>query len=169
MRRVEDVASEPIYQYFQEAASAARQATCRRAKCGSAIVSRSGVVLGTGWNAPPLGDETQRTCDAEWDLNKKLKYDKTCCVHAEWNAVFDALKHASAEQIEDSTLYFMRVNEEGDMTDAGEPYCTTCSRLTMQAGVGEFALWNSGGADIYGLAEYNRLSYDYYRRKKSAD
>lgn len=162
MKRIEAAAVEPIRQYFEEAAYVARQATCRRAKCGSAVVSRSGVVLGTGFNAPPLGDESQRTCEAEWDLSKKLKYYKTCCVHAEWNAVIDALKNASTQQLDDSRLYFMRVDESGDFTDAGEPYCTTCSRFTMAAGIGEFALWNSSGADIYTTAEYNQLSYEYY-------
>lgn len=162
MRRIEGAAVEPIYQYFEEAAFEARRATCLRAKCGSVVVSRSGVVLGTGYNAPPQNDESQRTCETTWDLAKKPKYDKTCCVHAEWNAALDAQRKASDDQLEGSRLYFMRVDDNGDFTDAGEPYCTVCSRITMQAGIGEFALWNNGGADIYELPEYNRLSYDYY-------
>lgn len=149
-------------EYFKAAAAEAERATCLRAKCGSVIVSKSGVVLGGGYNAPPLGDESQRRCEAEFDLARKPKYDKTCCVHAEWNAVIDVLKNAPADELVDSRLYFMRVDENGEFTDAGEPYCTTCSRFTMQAGVAEFALWNSGGVDIYTLPEYNRMSYEYY-------
>lgn len=167
MRRIEQEPElKPLREYFKEAAYEARRATCLRAKCGSVVVSRSGVILGRGFNAPPLGDESQRTCDAQWDLEKKPKYDKTCCVHAEWNAALDTLKNASEEQIEESRLYFMRVDgRTGDWTDAGEPYCTTCSRITMQAGIAEFALWNHGGVDIYTLPEYNQISYSYYEQE----
>lgn len=166
MKRIEPSRKREIAshrEHFEEAAFEARRATCLRAKCGSVVVSSSGIILGRGFNAPPLGDESQRTCQAQWDLEKKPKYDKTCCVHAEWNAVLDTVSNASSEQIEGSRLYFMRVDETtGDWTDAGEPYCTTCSRLTMESGIAEFALWNNGGIDIYELPEYNELSYNFY-------
>lgn len=167
MIRIEQKDVGHIYEYFEEAAAIARQATCLRAKCGSVIVSRSGVILGQGYNAPPLNDESQRYCEAEFDMSKKQKYDKTCCVHAEWNAVISTLQNASPDQISDSRLYFMRVDEQGDFTDAGEPYCTTCSRFTMQAGIGEFALWNAGGADIYTLPEYNKRSNQFHEVKST--
>ncbi len=164
MRRVEVSEVDSIRCYFEKAADVANQATCRRAKCGSVIVSKTGVIIGHGYNAPPLGDEDQRVCDIAWDYAKKPKYDKTCCVHAEWNAVIDALKN-NADQVPGSRLYFMRVGEDGKFTDAGEPYCTTCSRLTMQAGVAEFALWNNDSADIYTLPEYNKMSYQFYEQQ----
>jgi hypothetical protein len=56
----------------------------------------------------------------------------------------------------------MRIDEAGNFTDAGDPFCTVCSRLTMEAGVGEFALYNNGGADVYPLCEYNAKSYAAY-------
>lgn len=161
MKRIEGDAIESIRPYFEVAADVARDATCLRAKCGSVIVAASGVVIGRGYNAPPLGDESQRQCEAEFDLTKKPKYDKTCCVHAEWNAVIDACKTAP-EKLADATLYFMRIDDEGNFTDAGEPYCTACSRFTMQAGVAEFALWNQDGADVYTLPEYNDISYQFH-------
>ncbi len=163
MRRIEGKDTEEIKSFFEEAAHVASEATCLRAKCGSVIVTANGVVIGRGYNAPPLGDESQRYCGAELDLVSKPKYDKTCCVHAEWSAVIDACKTAP-EKLADSTLYFMRVDDEGGFMDAGEPYCTTCSRLTMAAGVAKFALWNDGGANIYTLVEYNDASYQYYER-----
>lgn len=153
--------------FFEAAAEVARQATCLRAKCGSVIVSKNGEIIGRGYNAPPLEDESQRTCERTWNLAKKPKYDKTCCIHAEWNAVIDMLRSASPAQIEGSRLYFMRVDDAGELTNAGEPYCTTCSRFTMQSGVAEFALWNDDGADVYTLAEYNSVSYEYYKRQTS--
>ena len=158
MRRIE---SKDIYElrlFFEEAARVADEATCLRAKCGSVVVSASGVVIGRGYNAPPLGDESQRRCNDTFDLEKKPKYDKTCCVQAEWNAVIDACKTAP-EKLAGATLYFMRIDEDGNFTDAGEPYCTTCSRLTMAVGIKEFALWNDDDADVYLLPEYNERSY----------
>jgi len=160
MNRITAQELETIRPFFEAAAKVAQKATCHRAKCGSVIV-KDGVIIGEGYNAPPLNDETRCTCDAEWDYTKKPKYDKTCCIHAEWNAVLDACKR-NADKIDGSTLYFMRIDDSNDFTDAGNPFCTTCSRFTMEAGVGEFALWNNGGADIYPLAKYDQKSYEFY-------
>ena len=163
MKRIEGDATTNVRPFFEEAARVADEATCLRAKCGSVVVSASGMVIGRGYNAPPLGDESQRRCNDTFDLEKKPKYDKTCCVHAEWNAVIDACKTAP-EKLAGATLYFMRIDDEGNFTDAGEPYCTTCSRLTMAAGIAEFALWNNDGADVYALPEYNEISYRYHEK-----
>lgn len=160
MRRVEGEEFQTIKPYFQAAAEVAAHATCTRAKCGSIIV-KDGIVLGSGFNSPALNDEGQRLCEAEMNTSEKPKYDKTCCIHAEWRAVLEACKtHAS--ELTGSTLYFMRVDESGNFTDAGDPFCTVCSRLTMDAGVAEFALYNDQGADIYTLDEYNLKSYEQY-------
>ncbi len=162
MRRIRGHELEKIKPFFEMAARAAAGATCHRAKCGSVIV-KDGVIIGTGYNAPPLNDESRRTCDSTWDYDKKPKYDLTCCVHAEWRAVLDACK-TNAGKIKGSALYFMRIDENGGFTDAGVPYCTTCSRLTMESGVNEIALWNNDGADIYPLPEYDKLSYAFYQQ-----
>ena len=161
MRRVVGNEFQAIRPFFQVAAEVAKQATCHRAKCGSVIV-KDGMIIGEGYNSPPLDDELRRTCDQEWDYSIKPKYDKTCCIHAEWRAVMDACKR-NADRIAGSILYFMRIDENGDFTDAGEPFCTTCSRFTMEAGIGEFALWNDEGADMYPLAEYDQKSYEFYK------
>jgi hypothetical protein len=162
MRRIEGSKADQVKHFLERAADVAQQATCLRAKCGAVIV-KDGIVIGEGYNSPPLNDELQRTCDAEWDYTKKPKYDKTCCTHAEWRAVLNACKE-NANKINGSTLYFMRVDGEGNFTDAGDPFCTTCSRFTMEAGVAEFALWNNDGVDVYSLAEYNQRSYAFYAR-----
>lgn len=148
--------------YFKQAAEEAKKATCQRARCGSVIVTTGGLVIGRGHNSPPLNDESQRTCGIDdWDFDKKPKYDKTCCIHAEWNAILDACKH-HGEAIEGSTLYFMRVDEEGKFTNADTPYCTVCSRLALESGVAWFALWN-GKPQVYDTSEYNKLSYDFHQ------
>lgn len=148
--------------YFEKAAEQARHAKCYRAKCGSIIVSTGGQIIGSGYNAPPLNDESQRYCNAEFNLTDKPKYDKTCCVHAEWNAIINCLKE-NANKIKGSTLYFMRVDENGNWTDAGQPFCTVCSRLAMEAGVAYFALWVNNEPKIYPTDEYNKVTYSKYQ------
>ena len=149
-------------QYFQAAADQASKALCQRARCGTVVV-KDGRVIGRGYNGPPLGSESNRFCGAEWDYSKKPKYDLTCCIHAEWRAIIDACK-AHGTDLEGARLYFMRTDDDGGFTDAGQPYCTVCSRLTMEAGITEFALWNDNGADLYPADEYDRLSYAYHSK-----
>ena len=163
MLRVEGPELTAIRPYFKVAAQVAKRAKCERARCG-AIIIKGDVMLGQGFNGPPLGKESDRTCLAEWDRSKKPKYDLTCCIHAEWRAIVDAAKK-HGDEVLGSRLYFMRVDDQGQLTDAGVPCCTVCSRLTMEAGIAEFALWNNGGADIYAADEYDRLSFDYFRKQ----
>jgi deoxycytidylate deaminase len=160
MRRLEGKEFQNIRPFFEAAAEIAKEATCLRAKCGSVIVNDS-LIIGAGFNSPSLDDESQRRCEVDMDTALKPKYDKTCCIHAEWRAVLGACK-TSADKLAGSVLYFMRIDEAGNFTDAGDPFCTVCSRLTMEAGVGEFALYNNGGADVYPLCEYNAKSYAAY-------
>ena len=147
--------------FFEEAAKSAHKATCNRAHCGAIVVSKEGRVIGRGYNAPPHGDESQRMCNAELDQSIKKNNDKTCCVHAEWNALIDALKHHGTD-VEGSTLYFMRVNDQGECTEAGDPYCTVCSRLALESGVAVFGLWNEG-PEMIPTDLYNQKSYAFYR------
>lgn len=147
--------------YFRRAAEVATQATCLRARCGSVIVSPQGVIIGEGYNAPPLEDESQRRCDDGYDLSSKPKSDKTCCVHAEWNAILNALKQ-DALGVAGSTLYFMRVDGKGRFTEAGKPYCTVCSRLALQSGVATFGLWNEG-PEMIDTDAYNISSYQFHK------
>jgi len=146
--------------YFHQAGTVAAHATCNRAHCGAIIVTTDGEIIGRGYNAPPEGDESQRMCEAPLNKSIKQSNDKTCCVHAEWNAIIDALKHHGSK-VEGSTLYFMRVNEQDDFTEAGQPYCTVCSRLAMQSGIATFGLWNDG-PEMIDAATYNLRSYNYF-------
>lgn len=147
--------------FFKQAGIEARKATCRRAKCGSIIVDKNCEIIGRGFNAPPLGLESQRYCDAELNISVKPKYDKTCCIHAEWNAIIDALKN-NPDKINGSTLYFMRVDNDGSFTDSGDPFCTVCSRLALQSGIKTFALWDKKPI-LYECVDYNKKTYDYYK------
>lgn len=149
-------------QFFRLAAERAKKATCKRDLCG-AVIMKDGVVIGEGWNSPAGNAEDQRMCGVEeYDWMKKKKADKTCCVHAEWRAIMDALRKNSNEII-GSTLYFTRVDAEGNMLKSGEPYCTVCSRLALDSGIAQFVLWQESGIRVFATDEYNQVSYTFHR------
>ena len=144
--------------WMEKAAAIAADAKCRRAKCGAVIV-RDDVLLGGGYNAPPLDDTVCNFCDHTLTPNKG-KYDATCCIHAEWRAIIAALKKHPADII-GSTLHFTRVDDGGSVIRSGEPYCTVCSRLALDVGIATFVLWHDRGITAYPTDEYNTLSYQF--------
>jgi deoxycytidylate deaminase len=144
--------------WMEGALNMARRARCQRAKCGAVIVA-GGVMIGEGYNAPPLDREEHRVCGETFPPGKP-KYDRTCCVHAEWRAIFDAFRRSPAK-LEGSRLFFARLGDDGAMAYSGRPFCTVCSRLALDAGIAEFLLWHEDGITAYETGEYNRLSYAY--------
>ena len=155
-------------QFFKEAQVEAVKATCLRDKCGAVVACPELVeglvkyrVVGRGWNGPA---GSQSKCHLDLLDSTKPKSDRTCCVHAEWRAIMDAVRHT--KDLSGSILYFTRVDEAGDMLKSGEPYCTVCSRLALDSGIGQFALWQEEGIKLYGTKEYNDLSYEFHVKNK---
>lgn len=149
------------WQWIEYAASLAREhSRCGRSKCGSVIV-RDCEVIGEGFNSPPGERESQSRCERKAELKDGFKSDRTCCVHAEQRAVMDALKSRSGF-LKGSTLYFIRLDDQGQPQSSGMPYCTICSKMALDAGIEWFVLWH-GGEEIvaYGTEEYNDLSFAY--------
>jgi deoxycytidylate deaminase len=155
-------AAADVLKHFEEAAVVARESLCWRDKCGAIVVS-GGNILGDGFNGPPHNLESQRRCDWVRTSQLKPKSDTTCCVHAEWRAVIEA----SADYpglLGDARLYFMRVTADGAMTFAGDPYCTPCSRLILDAGIAEVCLLQATGPTVWSAESYNQASYDFFSR-----
>lgn len=144
--------------WMYEASKVALNALCHKANCGTVIV-KDGEIIGFGYNAPPLDKEVNRMCDREFSPGKP-KYDKTCCIHAEWRAIMDSLRR-NAEKLKGSKLYFCRVDSLGNVKRSGKPYCTVCSRLALDAGIDKFVLWHKEGICEYVTDEYDQLSYNY--------
>jgi len=144
--------------WMEKAAEVAKNALCLKAKCGTVIV-KDGEIIGQGYNAPPLDRTEQRRCTDVF-VPGKPKYDKTCCVHAEWRAITDALKR-NPDKIQGSKLYFTRVDEQGTVKKSGKPFCTVCSRLALDTGIKAFVLWHEEGIREYPTDAYNQLSYEY--------
>lgn len=159
MRYLKNVEETEGIGWMQEAARVAEKALCLKAKCGTVIV-KNGEIIGEGYNAPPLDDVNHRMCLSEYAFPGKPNYDRTCCVHAEWRAILDAVKR-NPDKIAGSQLFFTRIDEEGNIKKSGEPYCTVCSRMALDAGVLEFFLWHDNGICGYPTDEYNALSYNY--------
>jgi len=138
-----------------QAAALARSSNCFRSRCGSVLVAEGGII-GRGWNSPPK-NACLESClkDA---LPKPFKSDATCCVHAEQRAIHDALR-SHPEKVLGSTLYFIRLNEEGEQEPADEPYCTICSKVALDEGVGLFVLKHPEGIAAYDTHEYNEISF----------
>lgn len=137
----------------------AKKATCGRSKCGSVIV-RNNEIIGEGFNSPPGNADNQRRCDVEKSSYHAKVTDKTCCVHAEERSIMDALRRYP-DEVSGSTLYFIRLDENGKPKFSGQPYCTICSKLALDAGIAEFVLRHEEGITAYPTDEYNRLSYLY--------
>lgn len=159
MRYLSGKEEKTALEYLAKASEIALQATCSRSKCGSVIV-KGNEIIGRGYNSPPLGLESQRRCsNSKKDYDLKVT-DKTCCVHAEQRAIMDALR-TNPENIFGSRLYFIRVDEEGNPKRAGNPYCTICSKMALDAGIAEFVLWHEEGICVYDTEEYNLRSFEF--------
>ena len=148
---------------FKKAAEIALNSCCLRSKCGCIIVNH-GKIIGLGWNSPP-GNKRIKKCFKE-DLPKDFISDKTCCIHAEDRAIRDALTK-NPKELRGSRLYFIRLGKDNQITKAGKPYCTWCSKTALDVGIREFVLWHEKGICVYDTKEYNRLSFQY--RTKSED
>ena len=147
--------------FMDLAAIVANGSSCLRTKCGSVIV-KDIEVIGYGFNSPP-GNKRLEKCLKD-DLPDGFKSDKTCCIHAEELAIMLALrKDPQGITLLGSRLYFIRLDEKGEKTFAGKPYCTICSKMALDVGISEFTLWHEEGICVYGTEEYNQLSFGYKR------
>lgn len=143
--------------FIHEAERVAAEALCLRARCGAVIVSE-GNIIGRGSNGPAGDAVGDRKCHRIRSDVQNHVHDRTCCVHAEWRAIMDALK-THPEKVHGSTLYFARVDERGAPMYSGEPYCTVCSRLALDAKIAHFVLLHRDGMRSYDTREYNEISY----------
>lgn len=148
--------------FFKEAAKEAEKALCLRDKCGAVIVLEN-IIIGRGYNAPPNDDISQRKCGDDYGISPKPKSDRTCCMHAEWRAIIDAIRNRG--DISGSVLYFTRIDDGGNILKSGKPYCTVCSRLALDTRIKFFGLWHEEGVKFYETQEYNDLSYQFHLNK----
>jgi deoxycytidylate deaminase len=139
----------------------AKKSICHRSRCGSIIVddpiNPSFRILGTGYNSMPCDVEGECFKDS---LAPTFKSDKTCCIHAEQRAIMNCLK-MNPSHIEESHLFFIRIDDNGQPKPSGAPYCSICSKLALDVGIGKFHLWHAEGWTAYTTEEYNKLTFEY--------
>lgn len=129
------------------------------------MIVADGQIIGRGYNAPPKDDSIAALCTLDLrESSKKPKSDRTCCVHAEWRAIMDALR-THPDRIIGATLYFSGVDDAGHALTSGKPYCTVCSRLALDAGLAYFALRHESGVTLYDCRDYNERSYAFHRER----
>ena len=155
MRVLQGAEERDALTFLTAAADVAQEASCHRSRCGSVIVA-DGEILGSGRNDPP--DCCSLAACFKDQLPAGFRSDRTCCVHAEQNAILDALR-SHPDRVAGSRLYFVRLDDTGQVKRSGAPYCTICSKLTQASGVAEFVLWHPHGVTVYDADEYNRLSF----------
>jgi deoxycytidylate deaminase len=161
MKYLKDETEKEAMHWIKEASLVAKNALCLKAKCGTVIVCDN-KIIGSGYNAPPLNDTENRNCLDEHQSFSKPNFDRTCCMHAEWRAIIDALKN-NPEKIIKSKIYFSRVDNEGNIKISGQPYCTVCSRFALDVGISHFILWQENGVAEYTTKEYNKESYNFFK------
>ncbi len=144
--------------FIEEAAKTALNSTCHRSRCGAVII-KDNKIIGRGFNSPPQNKEENRRCSLSKEEYHKKVTDKTCCIHAEQRAIIDAIKNE--KNLDNSRLYFIRLDEKGSPSKAGNPYCTICSKMALDSGIKEFVLWHEKGICVYDTEEYNNLSFNY--------
>lgn len=158
MHILEGAEYEAAERSMREAMVLARQSRCDDAHCGAMIVS-DGEIVGRGFNSPPAGTSVNR-CQIPKSSYHARVTDKTCCVHAEVRAVMDAIRQ-NPEKLPGSTLYFIRVDGQGQKMLSGAPYCTLCSKVVLDAGIQSLVLLQEDGIVSYSADEYNELSFAY--------
>lgn len=146
-------------EYLFACVQLAERATCQRSRCGSLIV-QDDQIIGSGYNTPPHNLESQRRCSCAKEQYHRKVTDKSCCMHAEQRAIMDTLQH-NADKMFGSRLYFIRLDDDGEIAFSGRPWCTLCSKMALDAGVAEFVLRHKDGIAVYPTDEYNQISFSY--------
>lgn len=142
--------------WIRYAAEVARKASCLRSRCGSVIVAADGAVLATGVNQLPCAGQPS-FCRKD-QLPEDFRSDRTCCMHAEQNALLEAMA-SHPTKVPGASLYFVRLDADGLMAPAAAPYCTICSKMALTCGISRFVLLHADGIRSYDTFIYNELSF----------
>ena len=146
--------------FLHKAESMAQKSKCLQAKCG-AVIEYKRDIIGQGFNHP--ANEANRRCHLKKsDYHPKVT-DNTCCIHAEQEAITDALTYGHIKKLAHSRLYFARIdNVNADIQySKGEPFCTLCSKMALRFKIPEWVLLQEDGIALYDSIEYDRLSAAY--------
>ena len=72
----------------------------------------------------------------------------------------DALKNNS-EKLNGARIYFIRLDGENEISFAGKPYCTICSKMALDIGIKRICFVSYRKVSVYDTEEYNDLSFNF--------
>ncbi|MFH1711262.1 MAG: deaminase [Nanoarchaeota archaeon] len=144
--------------FFIVAEKEAKKSTCLRRNCGAVLV-KDNRIIGRGFNSPPGNLESQRRCHINRESLDSKVTDTTCCVHAERRAISNALKRGNS--VRGATMYFTSIDKNGKRLLSGKPYCTDCSKMSLDEGIAAWVLEHESGFIYYDAEEYNEISFNY--------
>jgi dCMP deaminase len=156
MRILENSEIDKAEIFFEEAKKEALKSTCYIRKCGALIV-KNDIIRGRGFNSPP-GNIKLEKCFKDL-IPVDFKSDRNCCVHAEQRAINNALYEFIRQEINESTLYFTKLDKEENIIPVGKPDCTICSKLALDSGISKWVLLHDFGYAEYNAEEYNNISF----------
>ena len=152
-----------------KATTEAQKSKCLCRRVGAVVVEEyTNRVLGRGANYPPRWKKPE-TCNKLTIPKIGGPNDRHCCLHAEQNAIVDAIAHHPLRDMQGATLFFADIDLEGNIVAcASKPYCTQCSKFAYHWGIGHWVcfhalgVWRAGpGWYRYTAEEYNDLSFQY--------
>jgi deoxycytidylate deaminase len=153
MRYLEGDEIQTAMLYTRAAFLEVMNSTCEKSKRG-VVIAKDNKIIGKGTNNPP----------GNFECNLKDCYDicRNYTVHAEQNAIFDALKKNN--NLEDSRLYHVKF-KDGIPQYSGSPSCVECSKLILRAGIEEVVLEHANKEfALYTAEEFHLLSLEYLKR-----
>jgi hypothetical protein len=183
MRRLDDHSAQDALAWLLKAADVATRSQCLRpnGKCGAVIIGGD-TILGFSYNRPPWGTKIL-SCWKD-DIKNRLKLEgylvssfkrgwlPTCCLHAEELAILNALERKPSDDdaedyFEGAVMYFARVDDNGNITPSGRPWCTRCSSKAAEYNIGWCLMhkkeaWGEEGIYVYTSKEYNEISFRYH-------
>ena len=140
--------------YIEEAIKEAEKSLCNKSKRGIIIV-KNDIIIGRGFNNPPL----DLLCEPEYCYPICNQY----CIHAEENAIFDALMNNY--DLNGSRMYHIKI-KEGEVRTSGMPSCVNCSKKILHLGIAEFVLKHDVGYRVYSAREFHELSLESLSERK---
>lgn len=121
-----------INYYLDIAETTSERATCLKRRYGSIIVKNDSLIA-SGFNGSPRGMQSCLDMNRCMRANAERGTDYSSCtsIHSEQNAII----HASREQMLNSDLYLVGIEQStGNYVENAEP-CSLCKRFIINAGI----------------------------------
>ncbi|MEK6955772.1 MAG: hypothetical protein AABW52_03870 [Nanoarchaeota archaeon] len=157
MRYLEGKEKEEAEHWIKFAAEQARDSRCSKSNRGVVIV-KDRFLIGKGTNNPPGNLE----CATERCYPICNEYT----IHAEQNAITDAMRNGDYQRLEGSRMYHVKARL-GYIENSGGPSCVQCSKQVLESKIGDFVLKPREGYGLYEAGEFHELSLQTLEAKKA--